>query len=188
MIYRKKLNHAEFKIMQGIMGLADAVHPMAPRLAKVFGVVPGMTVVDYGCGPGRYTVELAKLVEPGGKVFAVDLVEIALKEAEKRLIKNGISMDTVELKLAHGYDSGLLQGCADIVFAIDMFHNVHPAPFLGEAARIAKPDGALILSGGHQSRKSIKKAIDESGLWELNEETTHYMKYKKKTVESSNAN
>ena len=33
-------------------------------------------VIDYGCGPGRYTLPIAKLVGPKGKVFAVDRREI----------------------------------------------------------------------------------------------------------------
>ena len=33
----------------------------------------GMRVVDYGCGPVRYTVPAAKLVGAQGMVFAVDV-------------------------------------------------------------------------------------------------------------------
>ena len=33
----------------------------------------GMAVVDYGCGPGRHTLAIAKQVGPKGKVFAVDI-------------------------------------------------------------------------------------------------------------------
>lgn len=175
MIYRKKLTNTQFRMMQRLMRFADAIHPTPPARAKSFGIKPGMTVVDYGCGPGRYTVEFARLTGPGGKVFAVDLVEIALEETAKRLAENDI--DSVELKLAHGYDSGLEDGCADIVFAVDMFHHVEPAPFLKETSRIVKSDGVLLISGGHQTRRSIKAAIADSGLWTLSEETRQYIKY-----------
>ena len=70
--------------MQGFMKLADHIHPHVRRRVEVFGVKSGQTVVDYGCGPGRYAVELARLVGIDGKVIAVDLVEMALQETRKK--------------------------------------------------------------------------------------------------------
>ena len=175
---KKKLSNNEFKLMHGIMRLADHVHPHVSGLAGSFGIIPGMTVVDYGCGPGRYTVEFARLTGRAGKVIAVDLLEIALRETEKRVRERGF--DNVELRLAEGYDSGIPDATADIVFAVDMFHHVDPGPFLKEASRIAKPDGLLLISGGHQTRKSIKSAVAASGLWEIEEETRQFLKYGKR--------
>jgi ubiquinone/menaquinone biosynthesis C-methylase UbiE len=34
-----------------------------------------MTVADLGCGPGFFTIEMAKMVGNNGKVTAVDLQE-----------------------------------------------------------------------------------------------------------------
>jgi ubiquinone/menaquinone biosynthesis C-methylase UbiE len=177
MFMKKKISNPEFKVMQGLMKLVDVAHPYVPERAKIFGIRPGMTVVDYGCGPGRYAVEFARLVGEGGKVYAVDLIEIALREAEKRLKKNNTA--NVELVLAEGYASGIPAGVADMVCAIDMFHHVDPVPFLQETERIAKPDGVLILSGGHMTRSRVKKEVAASGLWLIAEESHHFIKYKK---------
>jgi ubiquinone/menaquinone biosynthesis C-methylase UbiE len=177
MKYRKKLGAFEFKAMQGVMKLIDTVHPHVPALSKSFGIQPGMTVVDYGCGPGRYTVELAKITGASGKVYAVDLVEIALHETQKRLNKNGVS--NVELKLAQGYDSGVPRASADMICAIDMFHHIDPEPFLIELDAIAKAAGVIVISGGHQSRNSIKQAVAESGLWVLTDESKLFMRFEK---------
>jgi len=174
---KKKQSDFEFKIMQGFMSLADTLRPHVPARAESFGVAPGMTVADYGCGPGRYTVEFARLVWAEGKVYAVDLLPIALRETEKRLKKFGF--DNVELKLARGYDSQIPTGAADMVCAVDMFHHVDPIPFLKEVHRIAKADGVLVISGGHQSRASIKQAVAASGLWVLTEECESFLKYGK---------
>ncbi len=38
-------------------------------------VMPGMKIADIGCGPGFFSLEIAKLVGVKGKVFAVDLQE-----------------------------------------------------------------------------------------------------------------
>jgi SAM-dependent methyltransferase len=53
-------------------------------------VNPGMTAVDIGCGMGCFTLGLAKLVGPGGKVIAVDLQEEMLAALGRRARKAGL--------------------------------------------------------------------------------------------------
>lgn len=113
---KEKMINKEFKLMQGVMKLADKVSPHVSRKADSFGIQRGMTVVDYGCGPGRYSVEFARLVSPDGKVYAVDVLEIALQETQKRLKENRIS--NVELKLAKEYDSGIESNEGHFLFHI----------------------------------------------------------------------
>lgn len=48
-----------------------------------------MTIIDYGCGPGRYTILFAKLVGEKGKVIAVDIKDLTLREVEKKIKKLG---------------------------------------------------------------------------------------------------
>jgi ubiquinone/menaquinone biosynthesis C-methylase UbiE len=174
---RRRLSDREFKIMHGFMRLIDFIHPYVPARAKSFGIQPGKTVVDYGCGPGRYTVEFSRLTGENGKVYAVDLLEIALQETEARLKKYAIS--NVELKLAQGYNSKIPSDTADIICAVDMFHHVDPEPFLSEVYRISKPDGVLLLSGGHTTKNYVMSAVSASGLWKIYEEGKRFLKYKK---------
>ncbi|MCL1805780.1 MAG: class I SAM-dependent methyltransferase [Clostridiales bacterium] len=176
---KRKLKDNEFRLMQGFMKLADHVYPHVQARSEAFGMEPGQTVVDYGCGPGRYTVEMARIVGAGGKVVAVDLVEMALEETQRKLDAGGFH--NCELKLAHGYDSGIEDNTADVVFAIDMFHHISDAnAFLREVYRIAKPDGLLTLSGGHMTRKTVKAKIAASGIWDIAEERREYIAYKKR--------
>lgn len=174
---QRKLHNTEFRLMQGVMKLMDHVHPHVRTRAEAFGVKSGQTVVDYGCGPGRYAVELARLVGTGGKVIAVDLVEIALDETRNKLEAEGFQ--NFELKLAQGYDSGIADNTADIVFAIDMFHHISDTNvFLREVFRISKPDGLLILSGGHMTRTTVKTKIAKSEIWDIAEECKEFIAYK----------
>ena len=178
MLMKRKMSDGQFKAMQGLMKLIDTFYPYVKSRARSFGVQPGMTVVDYGCGPGRYTAEFAKLVGENGKVFAVDHIDIALRETRKRLDKTGAA--NVELKLAKGYDSGIPARRADIVCAIDMFHHVEPVQFLKETERIAKPDGVMIIAGGHMFRSRVKAFVAASGLWEVADENFHFLTYRRK--------
>lgn len=53
---------------------------------------PGMHVIDYGCGPGRLTLPLARAVGKEGQVIAVDrqgkMLESLAKKAQKNKLKN----------------------------------------------------------------------------------------------------
>lgn len=179
---KERLSNGSFKAMGMVMKMIDHIHPHVPQKAESFGIKSGMTVVDYGCGPGRYSVEFARLVGENGIVLAVDLVELALSETEKRAAERGCK--NVQTYLAQGYDSGIASNSADIVFAIDMFHHIqNPAVFLKELYRIAKDDGLLILSGGHQTRRTVKRKIAESGLWTIVADHKGFIAYKKSISE-----
>jgi ubiquinone/menaquinone biosynthesis C-methylase UbiE len=45
---------------------------------------------DLGCGPGYYTLPLAEVVGPEGKIYTVDLNEKAIRALEKKANKLGI--------------------------------------------------------------------------------------------------
>ncbi len=51
----------------------------------LFGVAPGMTVLDVGCGTGLYTTEMARMVGPNGKVHAVDVQPAMIARTRERL-------------------------------------------------------------------------------------------------------
>jgi ubiquinone/menaquinone biosynthesis C-methylase UbiE len=54
---------------------------MAPLLAPA-EIAEGQTVVDYGCGPGLLSLELAQRVGASGRVHAVDINDLFLRRAE----------------------------------------------------------------------------------------------------------
>ncbi len=59
-----RTSNAGFTVMTWIMAIEDLLVPRIPRRARSFGLQPGMVVVDYGCGPGRYSVQFARIVGP----------------------------------------------------------------------------------------------------------------------------
>lgn len=166
-----------FRGMELIFKVVDFVYPYIDKRVQRFGIQPGMTVVDYGCGPGRYTTRFAYLVGERGQVFAVDIHELAIEELKNKIEKQGLK--TVTPVLAKGYDSGIPDGVADIVCAIDMFFAINdPTIFLEELRRITNPQGFLIIDDGHQSRSETKRKIAASGYWEVIEESKDHLKCK----------
>ena len=58
----EKMSDVSFKMMTLIFKLVDLMFPYINRRLKKFGIKEGMTVIDYGCGSGRYSTKLARLV------------------------------------------------------------------------------------------------------------------------------
>jgi ubiquinone/menaquinone biosynthesis C-methylase UbiE len=58
--------------------------------ARWAGVVPGMRVVDLGCGAGKTTHILHRLAQPGGKVMGIDHSQQRIDFAVDHYSENGI--------------------------------------------------------------------------------------------------
>ncbi len=164
-----------FRLMSATMALEDWLHPTIDKRVGTFGLRAGMTVVDYGCGPGRYTTRFARLVGRNGKVYAVDVQPLAIEAVKHQMAKE--NLDNIVPLLANGYSTRLPDHSADVVCALDMFFGLkEPSMFLQEVYRIAKPTGVLVIDDGHQSRQATLKKIGVSGYWHVAEETRDHLK------------
>jgi ubiquinone/menaquinone biosynthesis C-methylase UbiE len=173
---REKMPAIAFRMMDFIMKVHD-LFKKPQGLLDEFGIKEGGTVVDYGCGPARFIVKAAALVGPKGRVYAADVHQLAIEAVAKAIRKYGLK--NVEAVLTEGYDSGIPDGAADVVYALDMFHMIaDPDGLLKELNRITKPDGFLFIDDGHKPRKETREKIAASGRWELAVEKERYLKYR----------
>jgi len=171
----ERMSDTSFRMMTALMAIIDFFFRYIKKRVSGFGIEEGMTVVDYGCGPGRYSTVFAGLVGAEGKVYAVDIHELAIEAIKKKMEKHNLR--NIEPVLAEGYNSGLPDNIADVVCALDMFFGIkNPAEFLAELKRITKSDGVLVIDEGHQSRSVAKEKILGSGCWEIVEESKDHMK------------
>lgn len=175
----EKMSDRSFRIMNIMFKVIDFIYPYIGRRTKKFGILEGMTVVDYGCGPGRYSVKFTELVGDNGKVYAVDIQELAIEAVQKKMQQYNLT--NIEPILISGYESTLPDHVADVVCAIDMFFVIQkPTEFLGELKRITKPEGMLIIDDGHQPRRVTKKKILDSDHWKIVKETWSFLKCRPK--------
>jgi ubiquinone/menaquinone biosynthesis C-methylase UbiE len=171
----ERMSDVNYRLMVLIMNVVDILFSHIEKRVARFGIQPGMIVVDYGCGPGRYTIFYSRLAGMNGKVYAVDIHQMAIEIVRKKMEKYGL--DNVEPVLARGYDSGLPDHVADVVTAIDMFFAIRNQPaFLAELRRIAKPNGILVIDDGHQPRQRTKEQLAAAGSWRILEETKDHLK------------
>jgi ubiquinone/menaquinone biosynthesis C-methylase UbiE len=153
-----------FRLLNATFALKDLLYPTLDKQVVTFGIREGMTVVDYSCGPGRYTTRLAQLVGSNGKVYAVDTQPLAIATVKRKLAKQ--NLDNVVPVLAQGYNTGLPDRIADRICALDMFFGLRePSTFLREVYRIVKSEGILIIDDGHQSRQVTLQKIQAIGEW-----------------------
>jgi ubiquinone/menaquinone biosynthesis C-methylase UbiE len=128
----------------------------------------GDTVIDMGCGPGYFSIDMAKMVGEEGRVIAVDLQEHMLSKVRKKAAKHGVKgqMDF------HHCDSDIigLNAKADFILAYYMIHETpDPAAFLAEMRAMLKERGRLLVVEPkfHVSQKKFEtllKVAREAGL------------------------
>jgi ubiquinone/menaquinone biosynthesis C-methylase UbiE len=122
--------------------LRRMVHPADKTLAPY--VRPGMSVADIGCGFGHFTMGLARLVGPQGRVLAVDLQQKMLDKTMARLRKAGLA-DRAETTPCRAERLGL-SGPLDFILAANVVHETpDPAGFFAETAESLAPAGLLYV-------------------------------------------
>ncbi len=143
------------------------------RQIRDFGIRKGDTVVDYGCGPGRYLKTASELAGPGGRVYAADTSLIALEHVRKRIQKERLK--NIIPYLIQGNACGIPGECADVIYVLDMLGRVdNPKAFMRELRRIIKVTGILYLEDGRQPRSTTRRKAQASPLWEIaGEEQVH---------------
>ena len=128
----------------------------------------GMSVVDYGCGPGSFTIPAAELVGHDGKVFAVDIHPLAISAVQRKASQKGLQ--NVEPIMAKGYDTGIQDSSIDRVLLIDTIHLIEdPDALFREIHRMLKPDGLLFMEKGHMAMPEQKEILTKTGLFTITE-------------------
>lgn len=139
-----------------------------------FGIRSGDIVIDYGCGPGRYLRKASELVGESGKVYAVDIHDLAFKCACRLRSKKGIR--NIYPVRAIDYFAPIPENKADLIFALDMFHQVSNSnEFLNELHRLIKPHGRLILEDGHMKRVKTLQKVNSNGRWKITGEWPRHL-------------
>jgi ubiquinone/menaquinone biosynthesis C-methylase UbiE len=105
----------------------------------------GFKVLDVGPGMGYFTIPMAKLVGPSGKVIAADLQKQMLNAIHRRAVKAGV-VDRIVFHLAKPDEIGA-PGPVDFSLAFWMVHEVPDRKrFLAQIAAVLKPGGMLLLA------------------------------------------
>lgn len=153
-----------FKGMAALFKLRDLIRPPAGKLAES-GLGEGQVVLDYGCGPGSFSVEAARITGESGRVYALDISPHAMESVRKASAAAGFQ--TI-IPIQSDCATGLDDNSVDVVILYDIFHDLEdPGCVLTEIARVMKTDGKVSFSDHHMKETEIITGMTASGLFTL---------------------
>ncbi|WP_395623898.1 methyltransferase domain-containing protein [Sphingomonas daechungensis] len=124
----------------------------AEQVISLAGIQAGMSVADIGAGEGYYTVRLAPVVGPKGRVLAEDIVPDVEDRLAQRVHRE--NLDNVAVKLGEPDDPMLPSKSFDRIFMVHMYHEVQsPYAFLWHMREALKPDGQVIVVDANRPTK-----------------------------------
>jgi SAM-dependent methyltransferase len=140
--------------------LQDPARILAPY------VRPGMSVLEPGPGMGFFTLELARLVGPSGRVVALDVEPRMIDRLKRRAAKAGL-LARIDARTvpADSMRVGDLDGAIDFAFAFAAVHEMPSADsFFAEAAHTMKRGAALLLAepAGHVPNEDFEAELSSA--------------------------
>ncbi|MDE3243941.1 MAG: methyltransferase domain-containing protein [Nitrospirota bacterium] len=126
---------------------------------------PGMTVLDFDCGPGRLTVPAAQRVGPAGRVVSVDLQAGMLARAKEKA--QAANLSNIEFVQAGAGEGKLGRGRFDRALLVTVLGEIPDrAGALKEIFDALKPGGVLsvtetLFDPHYQSRQTVSRLAGE---------------------------
>jgi ubiquinone/menaquinone biosynthesis C-methylase UbiE len=115
-----------------------------PRKILASYIIEGMTILDIGCGPGFFSIEMAKMVGKSGKVVSADLQEGMLQKLGNKI--RGTELEE-RIKLVK-CDKGKINISERVDFIL-AFYMVHEVPdkdsFFKELKNILNENGQFLI-------------------------------------------
>jgi ubiquinone/menaquinone biosynthesis C-methylase UbiE len=145
------------------VGLDNSVRRFLQNPQKIVApyIHNGMTVLDLGCGPGFFSIEIAKLLTDSGKVIAADLQEGMLEKVRQKI--KGTEFEHRIFLHKCKEESIDLNEKVDFVLAFYMIHEVPDQDKLfRELKSILTPNGQIFVIEPkvHVSKKSFESMIE----------------------------
>ena len=145
--------------------LLNPLRKLVENPDKMLGqfVRDGMVVLEPGCGMGYFTLALARMVGPEGRVVAVELQGKMLSVLGRRASRAGLS-DRIELRQTGVEGLGVedLSGEVDFAAAIHLVHEIpDQGAFFAQIWKALKPGGKLLVvePKGHVSLDQFVQTV-----------------------------
>ena len=144
----------------------------------------GMNVVDYGCAMGYFSLTIARIVSPSGKVYCFDIQPQMLERLNKRASNSGLSSH-IDARLVTG-DKVVFRDLEESVDFELLFAVAHEVPVRAELFvelyRMMKPGGLLFFAEpvGHVSLDEFTESVRFA-------ENAGFNQFEKLNIRNSNA-
>ncbi len=117
------------------------------EIVKKLDIKSGMTIADFGCGAGYFTIPIARLVRNSGKVYAVDVLSSALEAVTSKAKLYGLmNIESIRANVEVVGGLKLEDKSVDLVILANiLFQCTDHNSVLMEAKRILKDTGRIII-------------------------------------------
>ena len=152
--------------LPGEMEFREWLMENAFEVFQKVGISQGQTVLDYGCGPGIFTIPCARIVGEKGKVYALEVRSEALKRVKEKA--EGEGLGNVETILADSsmLATGLSDRSMDVILVYDVMHAIsEKMALLEELHRVLKRDGFLSIFPMHMGTDRMLKVMKRCPLF-----------------------
>jgi ubiquinone/menaquinone biosynthesis C-methylase UbiE len=146
------MNGFAFKMMSFMFIFRDFFKPPSRILQEAY-VEEGHQILDFGCGPGSYAIEAARITGKKGKVYAFDMNPLALQCVENKASKKAL-FNIITIR--SDCKTGLHDESIDRVLLYDIFHILtEPERIIKELYRVMKHNAVLSFSDHHMTNSEI---------------------------------
>jgi ubiquinone/menaquinone biosynthesis C-methylase UbiE len=154
----------------------DKKYPPHLKIEKT-KIKEGDIVLDYGCGPGSYTLAAAEIVGDTGKIYAADIHPLAIDEVKERAKKKGLkNIQTILTDCETNLDDNSI----DLVLLLDIYHDLSdPEIILRELHRVLKKEGWLTFDDHHLKEKEIINKITNNNLFKFVEQKDEVFNFRR---------
>ena len=161
----KNMSNLGFKMMANIgMPIRNLFMPPEKMLAEV-EIKTGYHVLDFGCGPGIFTIMIAERIGQSGVVYALDIHPLAVRMVEQKARKKNLTNIKTILSSC---STPLPDNSLDLVIFFDVFHVLdNQEEVLIELHRMLKSESIMCFSDHHMKEAQILPRLTENGLFKL---------------------
>lgn len=118
------------------------------KILQFCSIKPGMVLADLGCGPnGYFTIPMAKMIGPGSKVYAIDIIKTSLESLKSKADLIGLSnIITIWSNLEKVGAANVPRGTIDMCFIVNtLYQSDQHREILIETASLLKPSGKIVI-------------------------------------------
>lgn len=156
--------------LPGEMQFREWLRDNAREVLLGIGVKYGQTVLDYGCGPGIFSLASATIVGKEGKVYALDVRSGAVERLKKEASTRGLTNIKTMLLDRSLVSVPLRNQSLDVILLYDVLQEISGQQFLFEELyRILRQGGLLSVFPMHLGTDRVLNMINTLGLFRFKE-------------------
>ena len=184
--YRDSFQAGEADSLAVVDDLTLWAAPFGLALLETAKLLPGMQVLDIGCGMGFPLLELASRLGPRGEVTGLDPWRAALDRAEAKAKLRGIS--NIRLVEGHAEAMPFEDHHFDLIVSNNGLNNVKDVPkALAECARLSRTRAQLVMTANLPGTFALfyemfEMILEDRGMKAESQALRAHIKAKRKTA------